>query len=398
MRPTGSSPVMPFLVRAGTVRGGRSWWPLVAVACGQAGSPGGQRADGRVAERRDTTLAAAPVAPAAPAGYLKGSTHVHSAHSGDCHTPVDEVVGWYVAHGYDFIVLTDHNRVSDYTGGAPLVVLRGIELTHNPAKCEPPPPEVDGKCRIHVNGIGVSAAAAAPLSIGVEGRPPALEWKNGSSALRVDMYQAAFDKTRELGGIVQINHPTWHWGVDGALLAELARRGAVLVEIANTGFKTWNAGDEKHASAEAVWDDALGRGAIIWGVASDDAHDYDEMADERQAAGARVYPPGGGWVMVRAAKSPDAIRAALERGDFYSSTGVTLERAQVLDGALDVAVAAASPGRHEIAFVGQGGAVLDRVEGRAAKYSLDRLQGGYVRAVVIRDDGARAWVQPVRAQ
>jgi len=379
------------------VRAALAFLLTAAAACGQAGPPGGGGGNRRVVERRETAPPVASSSSAPAAGYLKGSTHVHTAHSGDSKTPIDEVVAWYVAHGYDFIVLTDHNRVSEYGGGAPLVVLRGIELTHNPATCEPPPPEADGKCRIHVNGIGVAASAAASaVAAEAEGRPPALDWKNGSSALRVDMYQAAFDKTRELGGIVQINHPTWHWGVDGALLAELSRRGAVLVEIANMGFKTWSAGDDKHAGAEAVWDDALGRGALIWGVASDDAHDYDELADERQAAGARVYPPGGGWVMVRAERSPEAIRAALERGDFYSSTGVTLDRAEVYDGALDVAVAAASPGRHQIAFVGQGGAVLDRVDGRSAKFTLDRLAKGYVRAVVTREDGARAWVQPVR--
>jgi hypothetical protein len=373
---------------------------VAAAGCGQGGGPpGGQRGESRVAVRPEiapVVPAAAAAAPAGPVGYLKGSTHVHTAHSGDSKTPIDDVIAWYVAHGYDFVVLTDHNRVTDYTGSAPLVVLRGIELTHNPARCEPPPPEVDGKCRIHVNGIGLSASAAAAAA--AEARPPALEWKNGASELRVDMYQAAFDKTRELGGIIQVNHPTWHWGVDGALLAELSRRGAVLVEIANMGFQKWNGGDEKHAGAEAVWDDALGRGALVWGVASDDAHDYDDLADERQAAGARVYPPGGGWVMVRAERNPEAIRAALERGHFYSSTGVTLERAEVYGGALDVAVAAASPGRHQIAFVGPGGAMLERIEGRAAKFSLARLRKGYLRAVVTREDGARAWVQPIRIE
>lgn len=366
---------------------------LLVAGCGVpggSGAPPHARPAPRPAPVDAGPLEAAPAPP--PPGYLKGSTHVHTAYSGDSHTAIDDVVGWYVAHGYDFIVLTDHNRVSDYTGSAPLVVLRGIELTHNPGRCEPPPPEPDGKCRIHVNGIGLAAAGAT----GADGRPPPLDWKNGTSLLRVDMYQAAFDKARALGGVIQVNHPTWHWGVDGALLAELARRGALLVEIANMGFPRWTAGDGTHPSAEAVWDDALGRGATIWGVASDDAHDYDDLAGERQAAGARSYPPGTGWIMVRAAREPAAIRAALERGDFYASTGVTLERAEVQDGALDVAVAAASPGAHEIRFIGEGGAVLDRVVGRAAKFSLDRIARGYVRAVVSRDDGARAWVQPVR--
>jgi hypothetical protein len=100
--------------------------------------------------------------------------------------------------------------------------------------------------------------------------------------------------------------------------------------------------------------------------------------------------------MVRADRSPEAIRDALARGDFYSSTGVTLERGEVFDGAIEVAVAAASPGRHEIAFIGQGGARLDAVTGRSAKFSLERAARGYVRAVVTREDGARAWLQPVR--
>lgn len=366
---------------------------LALLACGQPSTARPPQPSARPVPPHRQAAAQPVLVPPRPARYLKGSTHVHTAYSGDSHTPIDDVVGWYVAHGYDFIVVTDHNRVTRYTGETPLVVLRGIELTHNPARCEPPPPEVDGKCRIHVNGIDLSESAAEAEAAG---RPPALEWKNGSSALRVDMYQAAFDKARELGGIIQVNHPTWHWGVDGALLAELARRGAVLVEVANMGFPRWSAGDDRHPSAEAVWDDALGRGARIWGVASDDAHDYDDLADDRQAAGARVYPPGTGWVMVRAERNAAAIRAALERGDFYGSTGVSLERAEVLDGALDVAVAPDSAGRHEILFIGQGGAVLDRVQGRAAKFSLGRVRQGYLRAVVVREDGARAWVQPVR--
>jgi hypothetical protein len=51
-----------------------------------------------------------------PPRWLKGSTHVHAAPSGDSGTDVPSVIAWYEAHGYDFIVLTDHNRVTRIDG------------------------------------------------------------------------------------------------------------------------------------------------------------------------------------------------------------------------------------------------------------------------------------------
>lgn len=350
-----------------------------------------------------TTTAAAGAGKSGPVRWLKGSTHVHTCHSGDSREQVEDVVRWYGERGYDFIFITDHNRVTEHEAGGRPLVMRGIELTHNPGSCEPPPPEADGKCRIHVNGLGltkvpaVNGAAAMANALDPRGRPPAIEWKNKTSNLRVNMYQAAIDKVRELGGLVQINHPNWHWGVDGELLAELGRRGSTLVEIGNMGFARWNAGDAQHPSSESVWDAALSRGAIIYGVASDDAHHY--RADEiqsRHADGRPVYAAGTGWVMVHAARRPDAIRAALARGDFYATTGVVLDRVERSDGAMQIEVAEASAGEHEIAFIGQGGAELQRTSGRRARFALAKAPAGYVRAVVTRGDGARAWIQPVR--
>ncbi|HTE50973.1 MAG TPA: hypothetical protein VK698_08895 [Kofleriaceae bacterium] len=383
------------------------------AGCGQAGAgPGGGGGQGEPVTHptRSDGAQARATGPRAvvdrPVEWLKGSTHVHTIQSGDSTMAVDAVVRWYGDHGYDFIVITDHNRVTEFDSTDRPLVLRGVEFTHNPASCDPPPPEPEGRCRIHLNGIGVTApappsmpnvpAAASVDLLDVGARPQVIEWKNHSSNARVDMYQAGIDKIREMGGIAQINHPSWHWGVSGELLAELGRRGAVLVEIANMGFARWNLGTPAHPSAEALWDVALGQGVLLYGVASDDAHQYleGEIA-ERNAAGKPVYQAGTGWVMVHAARSPDAIRRALERGDFYATTGVVLERVELVDGALAIDVAAASTGAHEISFVGQGGAVLARSTGTSARYPLERARSGYVRAVITRDDGARAWVQPV---
>ena len=216
------------------------------------------------------------VLPAEAEVWLKGSTHVHARASGDSSEAPANVIAWYQQHHYDFIALTDHNRVSELdprsdTRGqitlrdprAGLIVFSGIELTHNPIGCVPIG-DPSRNCRIHVNLLGPTARPAGRI-----------EWANRRSHLRIDMYQAALAAQAALGGIAQINHPQWLWGMTPDLLVELARRGVPLIEIANVAFSKWNAGDAAHASTEALWDAALTRGATLWGTASDDAHDYE---------------------------------------------------------------------------------------------------------------------------
>jgi hypothetical protein len=324
-----------------------------------------------------STAAVVPSPTSPPAEeWLKGSTHVHSKYSGDSNEPVAGVVRWYREHDYDFIVLTDHNHVTAVegeTGG--LIVIPGVELTYNPSSCRPRPPERGGKCRLHANLLGPSARP--------RGR---IEWANRRTRERFAQYQRAIDLSREWGGLVQINHPQAHWGMTGELLTELGHRGAPLVEIWNQQYRRWEDGDE-YPSTEALWDEALRAGVTLWGVASDDAHHYRNLRHAR-------YPAGGAWVMVRASRDPDAILDALAAGRFYASTGVELTRAGSDGSALVVEIAPTSLGDHLITFIGDG-RVLAEHRGRAARHSLSGAS--YVRAVVERRDGARAWVQPARA-
>jgi hypothetical protein len=331
-----------------------------------------------MAEPADLDLVPPPADPLPPETevWLKGSTHVHARPSGDSSEAPPSVIAWYQQRHYDFIALTDHNRVSELdprsdTRGqitlrdprAGLIVFSGIELTHNPIGCLPVG-DPSRNCRIHVNLLGPTA------------RPPGrIEWANRRSHLRSDMYQAALAAQAGLGGIAQINHPQWLWGMTPELLVELTHRGVPLMEVANVAFSKWNAGDAAHASTEALWDAALMRGAVLWGTASDDAHDYE---------GHGKYPPGGGWVMVHARRDPRAILDALAAGRFYASTGVVLARAEVEGGELVVAVDPAA----------QGSYTIDFIRGRAARRRVPAA--GYVRAVVTRSDGKRAWVQPAR--
>lgn len=373
--------------------------PQVAEALGDAGvvavsDPDAAAAATAVGAAATPADAGAPAAAASvplvrppPPRWLKGSTHVHAAPSGDSGTHVPAVIAWYEAHGYDFIVLTDHNRVTRveadvgpsvrFPDKKGLVVLAGIELTYNPGACDPPPPEPDGKCRIHVNGLGVLTRP--------EGK---IEWADRKATARIDMYRAALRWIAAAGGVVQLNHPQWHWGTSSELLALLAGEGVHLVEIANVQFAKWNAGDAKRPSTEQLWDAVLTAGGTMWGVATDDAHDYEED-------GGGKYPAGGGWIMVDAPRDPVAIVRAIDQGRFYSSTGVVLTRAEVWDGALEIEVDAGAPATHVIRFIGPGGITLGQTTGTQARFPLIGARG-YVRAVVERSDGARAWVQPVR--
>jgi hypothetical protein len=307
--------------------------------------------------------------------WLKGSTHVHEAASGDSSEPLSGVIAWYEARHYDFIAVTDHNKVAPPVQGTSLIVIAGSELTFNPSGCLPEG-DKSKKCRIHVNALGVTERPVGKI-----------EWANRHTHERVEMYQAAFDEARHLGAaLIQVNHPQWYWGMTGELLAELARRGARLVEIHNAQFETWNAGDADHAAMDQIWDDALARGVTIWGVASDDAHDYSEDHHGK-------WPAGGGWVMVKARRDPRAILDSLAAGRFYASTGVTLTRDEVESGELVVEVGPDERGSFVIEFI-ENGKLADKVVGKSARRAVP--QSGYVRAVISRDDGARAWVQPVR--
>jgi hypothetical protein len=334
---------------------------------------GGSAAPDAGAAAADTGLSPAP-------GYLKGQLHLHSLLSGDGIVPAEDVVAFYQRHGYDFIVFTDHNSITVMADAGDMLVIPGVELTYNTLKCDPPPEKK--RCLVHMNALFVTEF------------PPKLEVPRARSHRRIDLYQRFLDETHTLGGLPMLNHPNFAWTVTPEIAVELGRRGVPLFEFANQGMPRSNPGDARHPSTETMWDLVLTAGVDMWGVASDDAHDYDQ-AEERRGKGARaVYPGDLGWVMVHAARDPAAIRAALEKGDFYASTGVTLHALAVEDGELVVEAAGAGPFRIE--FVGPGGAVLAVHDGPRARFSLAQAAGGYVRARVFGPGRKLAWTQPVR--
>ena len=101
-----------------------------------------------------------PRRPDAPMRWYKGNTHTHTLNSDGDSTP-DDVVRWYREHGYQFLVLTDHNFVTSVDGlnalhGADerFLVIRGEEVTSR-----------SGDKPIHVNGLDVERRVEPPRAV-----------------------------------------------------------------------------------------------------------------------------------------------------------------------------------------------------------------------------------------
>jgi len=300
------------------------------------------------------------------ATWLKGQLHLHTSNSLDTSTPAEEMIRTYEELGFDFIVITDHVQTTDRTDHVgPMRVYVGVELSQEADVCDPRPHDPGTQCRIHVSSL---FSATRPHD--------GINWAQFPDGSPLGVSKFLVETAQMLGGLPMINHPSQYWAVDGPLLIEQIRMGAVLVEIANLALPEWTFGTTVHPSPEAIWDEAALNGANIFGVATDDAHDPSDA--------------GLGWVMVQAENTEEAIKAALRAGRFYSSSGVTLNRIQVTGTELSIDID--SPVVHTIEFIAGGGEVLATIEGTSASFGFPSGTSR-MRAVVTSPAGEKAWTQ-----
>lgn len=306
--------------------------------------------------------------------YLIGQLHAHSDASGDSDTPADEVARWYRDHGFDFVVLTDHNRVTESPSLPGLLVIPGVEITLNLPQCVPAPaPGL--QCLLHVNAwfAATTPGHEAPLPADRE---------------RYTMYRHALGVADDLGALAQLNHPNFHFVADADLIAHLADDGLQFLEVANEAIDSANEGDREHPSTEALWDEVLSRGKKVWGTATDDAHHYGD-AERVRSEGGVAHVGGRGFVGVRADRDPAAIRAALAAGDFWFSNGPRLRVASCERGELVLEAETAD----DLTCIGDHGKVRARARGTLLRCAV-HADDHYVRAIVGNDRRARAWTQP----
>jgi hypothetical protein len=300
-----------------------------------------------------------------PMRWYKGNTHTHTINNGGDSTP-DEVVAWYRTHGYQFLVLTDHNFLTNIDGlnathGADekFLVVRGEEVTARA-----------GNKPVHVNGLDIKSLVEA---------------YNGTTV--GETLQRNIDGIRAASGVPHINHPNFGW----ALTTDDLRRARnyKIFEIHNGHPSVNNIGGGGVPGLEEVWDRILTSGSMVYGMATDDAHVFKDPGNPM------VSGPGRGWVMVRAPRlDAGVLMQSLERGDFYASTGVVLEDVIATERSLAVKIKTEGVSKYRVQFIGHGGQILTEVAEPSATYTFKGNEG-YVRAKVIESNGRLAWVQPV---
>jgi len=285
---------------------------------------------------------------------------------------------------------------------------------------------------------GTSPALTGPVHINVTNPRDLVPGITGADAVTVmQRTLEAVDAQRERTGqpmFAHLNHPNFRWGVTAEEMMRVERLRFFEVYNGHPGVE--NAGDVTRLSMDAMWDAILAfrlselKLGMVYGVATDDSHHYHKVGPGRSSS-------GRGWVMVRARHlTAESLIRALEAGDFYGSSGVTLRDVVREPGRLAVAVQAEPGVTYRIQFIGtrrgfdsrseeipapaneqparrtlnhrryspEVGAILAETTGASAEY---RLRGDelYVRAKVIsskpKADGSvpgeweTAWVQPV---
>ncbi len=88
------------------------------------------------------------------------------------------------------------------------------------------------------------------------------------------------------------------------------------------------------------------------------------------------------------------VRESLERGYFYSSTGVPIDAVIVTAQRVEVHIGADRDFRYTTTFIGAEGRVLSSTEANPAVYDMEG-DPGYVRARVENSRGDIAWLQPI---
>jgi hypothetical protein len=276
--------------------------------------------------------------------WLKGNLHAHTSASDGAVSPL-EAVTWFTTHGFHFLAITDHNRVTPPPAeNLPLTLIPGAEITAH-----------RGPIEYHIVALGITSIPP------VDTADP----------------QALIDATNAAHGLTFIAHPYWH---DHSLEDLACLHDYTGIEIFNAGC--WLEIQKGHALVH--WDLLLRRGHHVWGFATDDCH-------------WKIPDYGKGWIMVRARENTAAtILAALRAGEFYGSMGPT-----IFDVALDgrEVTVRCSPARSIYVTGGYNYCphAVHAWDGQPlteARLRLHPLQD-YFRVEVVDFEGRSAWTQPV---
>ena len=275
--------------------------------------------------------------------WYRGNLHSHTTESDGRLSPGD-VVEFYRSRGYDFLCLTDHNRVTDPGGlsSEDFLVFSGVETS--PASS-------------HHHIVGIGLHELGPFE-------------------RSETAQETVDRILSMKGLAFIAHPYWSALTDGDIRS---LRPIIGIELYNTGCDV----EIGRGFSTVHWDNLLHDGMALGGLAVDDAHRYTDDAP-------------GGWVWVKAPSLEEKdIIEALSRGHYYASTGPKVQNI-ALEGQQ---LAVESSPVETITFHSRGpsGNSVHRVGEGMLTHATHTFkpEHQYVRVEFVDGGGRRAWSNPV---
>lgn len=315
--------------------------------------------------------------PNAGKNWYKGNLHTHSYWSDGDEYP-EMIMDWYKSNGYHFVALSDHNtlaegerwiRVQENTisknGYEDYLKKFGeewVEYKEDSGRFEVRLKTFDEYRTLFEEPQQFLIIQAEEITDKFEGKPlhmnatniqQFIQPKGGASVAEVlqNNINSVLEQRQALGVPIMphINHPNFGYAI--SLQDMLQLKGERFFEVYNGHPLVNNQGDSTHMGTEQMWDQInisyLKQGKpLMYGVATDDSHHYHNQ-------GAKYSNAGRGWVMVNADSldAPSLIQA-MEQGDFYASTGVTLTQIAVYDNKLHVEVKAEPNIKYEIEFIG----------------------------------------------
>jgi hypothetical protein len=286
--------------------------------------------------------------------FWKGNLHTHSFWSDGDDFP-EMIADWYKRHSYDFLALSDHNILAegqkwiDVKAGKTdrSLALKKYRARFGDAWVETR--QVDDKLQARLKPLAEYRSvleepgrfllipaeeithrfATKPVHVNAINLRDVIAPISGDSVsetIRVNLRAVEEQRKKTGRGMLAfLNHPNFYWSTNAEdLLVEELR----FFEIFNGHPTVRNYGDKWHPGTETLWDIALAlrlgkhKMPVLLGLATDDAHAY-------HVWGVGKVNPGRGWLMVRAPfLSAETIVQAIAAGDFYASSGVTLDEVQ----------------------------------------------------------------------
>jgi hypothetical protein len=398
--------------------------------------------------------------------WWKGNLHTHTLWSDGDDFP-EMVADWYRENDYNFLALSDHNVISQGQRWmlVPEIEKRAgkigiekylerfgphwVERRHNSEKGVEEirlKPFTEYRALVEERGTFIMLQSeeitarfeSLPIHLNAANILELIKPREGGSVVETieNNLQAVIEQSQRTGQemLPHINHPNFRWAITAEDLAEV---------VSEHFFEVWNGhpgvnhlGDDLRPGLETMWDIAntirLSKLNLppLYGLGTDDSHHHHFEGMNRSI-------PGRGWVMVRAHHlTPESLIRALRAGDFYASSGVSLQdvRYDPETKQISIVIDAEEGATYTTRFVGtplkyddttedpptvdaEGkpmrasrrysadvGKTFATVEGTTPSYTL-RGEEMYVRATITSSAGAdrpayegqkkQAWTQPV---